>query len=163
MKSSSRIHESVTVGKHSTISGDVRIGKGTRVWHYVNLYGCQIGENCVIASYCEIERDVRIGNNCKVECRVFLPTGVEVEDGVFIGPSVTFTNDKYPRAAGEWKIARTHVKRGASIGANSTITCGITIGEGAMVGAGSVVTKDVAPYTLVVGNPARKVRILKRA
>lgn len=162
MNSSSAIHESVTIGKHTTIGDDVRIGKGTKVWHHVNLYGCQIGENCVIASYCEIERDVKIGNNCKVECRVFLPSGVKVEDEVFIGPSVTFTNDKYPKAVGEWKITRTHVKKGASIGANSTIICGITVGEGAMIGAGSVVTKDVAPYTLVAGNPARKVKKLKR-
>lgn len=161
MNSSIGIHRSVTIGKHTTIGDDVRIGKGTKVWHYVNLYGCQIGENCVIASYCEIERGVKIGNNCKVECRVFLPSGVEVEDGVFIGPSVTFTNDKYPRATGEWKITRTHIKKSASIGANSTIMCGITIGEGAMIGAGSVVTKDVAPHTLVVGNPARKVRNLR--
>jgi acetyltransferase-like isoleucine patch superfamily enzyme len=104
---------------------------------------------------------VRIGNDCKIECRVFIPTGVEIENGVFVGPSVTFTNDKYPKAKGEWKITKTLVKKEAAIGANSTIMCGVTIGEGAMVGAGSVVTKDIAPHTLVAGNPAKKIRSLR--
>lgn len=133
---------------------DCKIGKGTRVWRFVNLYGCVIGENCVIGSYVEIGKDVQIGNRCKVECRVFIPPGVVVEDDVFIGPGVTFTNDKHPRAVGEWKIVPTLVKRGASIGAGAVIVCGVTIGEGAMVGAGAVVTKDVAPHTTVVGCPA---------
>ena len=155
------IHESVTFGKNTVVGAGVRIGKGTKVWHFVNLYGCQIGENCVISSFCEIGRDVRIGNDCKIECRVFIPTGVEIENGVFVGPSVTFTNDKYPKAKGEWKITKTLVKKEAAIGANSTIMCGVTIGEGAMVGAGSVVTKDVAPHTLVAGNPATKIRSLR--
>jgi len=155
---SCRIHDSVTVGQNSIIGPGVRIGKGTKVWNFVNLYGCEIGDNCVISSYAEIGRNVKIGNNCKIECRAFLPPGVVVEDNVFIGPSVTFTNDKYPKAVGEWKITKTFVKKGASIGANSTIICGVTIGEGSIVGAGSVVTKDVPPHSLVVGNPARKVR-----
>lgn len=159
---SKKIHESVTLGTNTVVTGDVRIGKGTKVWHFVNLFGCEIGENCVVSSYCEIGKDVRIGNDCKIECRVFIPNGVEVEEGVFIGPAVTFTNDKYPKAKGEWKITRTLVRKGASIGANSTIICGVTIGEGALVGAGSVVTRDVAPYTLVAGNPARKLRDLRQ-
>lgn len=148
----------VSFGQNTVVASDVRIGKGTKVWHFVNLYGCQIGENCVISSFCEIGRDVRIGDNCKIECRVFIPSGVEIEDEVFVGPSVTFTNDKYPKVKDGWKITKTFVKRGAAIGANSTIMCGVTIGEGAMVGAGSVVTKDIAPYTLVVGNPAKKIK-----
>jgi len=152
------IHDSVSFGQNTVIGSGVKIGKGTRVWHFVNLYGCEIGENCVISSFCEIGRAVRIGNYCKIECRVFIPSGVEVEDGVFIGPSVTFTNDKYPKVKGDWKIAKTLVKKGAAIGANSTIMCGITLGEGCVVGAGSVVTKNVAPYTMVVGNPARKIK-----
>jgi UDP-2-acetamido-3-amino-2,3-dideoxy-glucuronate N-acetyltransferase len=155
------VHKSVSFGQNTVVGSDVRIGRGTKVWHFVNLYGCQIGENCVISSFCEIGKEVRIGDNCKIECRVFIPTGVQIEDEVFIGPSVTFTNDKYPKAKAEWNIARTLVKKGAAIGANSTIICGVTIGEGAMVGAGSVVTKDVAPYTLVVGNPAKKIRDIK--
>jgi UDP-2-acetamido-3-amino-2,3-dideoxy-glucuronate N-acetyltransferase len=155
------IDESVSFGQSTVVGQGVRIGKGTKVWHFVNLYGCQIGENCVIASFCEIGRDVRIGSNCKIESRAYIPTGVEIEDEVFIGPSVTFTNDKYPSARGEWKVTRTLVKTRASIGANSTILCGVTISQDAMVGAGSVVTKDVAPCTLVVGNPAKKIRDLK--
>jgi len=147
--------QNATLGQNTLISPGVKIGKGTKVWHFVNLYECQIGENCVIASYCEIGRNVKIGNNCKIECRAFLPEGVTIEDDVFIGPSVTFTNDKYPPSQ---ERTKTLVKRGASIGANSTIICGVTIGEQAMVGAGSVVTKNVAPHTLVLGNPARKTR-----
>lgn len=161
MKTPDGIDQSVGIGQNTVIGSGVKIGKGTKVWHFVNLYGCQIGENCVIASYCEIGRNVKIGNNCKIECRAFLPEGVEIEDDVFIGPSVTFTNDKYPKARGEWKTTRTLVRRAASIGANSTIICGVTIGERAIVGAGSVVTKDVAPYTLVIGNPARKIKDLR--
>lgn len=155
------IHESVTFGRNTVVSGDARIGRGTKVWHFVNLFGCIIGENCVVSSFCEIGKDVRIGNDCKIECRVFMPTGVEVEDAVFIGPSVTFTNDKYPKAKGDWKIMKTLVKKGASIGANSTIICGVTIGEGALVGAGSVVTRDVEPRTLVAGNPAKRIKTVE--
>lgn len=156
---STKIHETVSVGQNAIVSGDVRIGKGTKVWHFVNLYGCQIGENCVISSFCEIGRDVKIGNNCKIECRVFIPSGIEIEDDVFVGPSVTFTNDKYPKAKGDWKLTKTLVKKGASIGANSTIVCGVTVGEGAMIGAGAVVTKNVEDRTVVAGNPAKKIGV----
>jgi acetyltransferase-like isoleucine patch superfamily enzyme len=121
------------------------------------LYKCKIGRNCKIDAYVYIEEGVIIGDNCKVRPFVFIPTGVTVEDDVFIGPSVSFTNDKHPRVKGEWKLLQTTVKKGASIGANSTILAGVTVGEGALVGAGSVVTKSVPDRTVVAGNPATKV------
>ena len=138
---------------------DVEIGKGTKIYDQtlINLYGCKIGKNCVIANFVEIGKDVVIGNNCKIEAFSFIPTGVIIEDNVFIGPHVCFTNDKKPRIGGKWKVIKTTVKKGASIGANATIICGVEIGEGAMVGAGSVVTKDVVPGTTVAGNPARPI------
>ncbi len=134
---------------------DAEIGKGTIVRHYVNLYGCKIGKNCKIASFVEIQKDVVIGDNCKIEAFAYIPTGVTIEDEVFIGPHACFTNDKKPRAVGEWEVVPTLVKKGASIGANAVILCGVTIGEYAMVGAGAVVTKDVPANAKVVGNPAR--------
>jgi len=139
--------------KYSVIK-QAEIGEGTVVHDHVNLYKCKIGRNCKIDAYVYIEEDVIIGDNCKVRPFVFIPTGVTVEDDVFIGPSVCFTNDKYPRVKGEWKLLRTTVKRGASIGANSTLLAGVTIGEGAVVGAGSVVTKNVPDKAVVAGNPA---------
>ena len=137
---------------------DADIGKGTIIRHYVNLYGCRIGKNCKIASFVEVQKDVVIGDNCKIEAFAYLPTGVKIEDDVFIGPHVCFTNDKKPKAKGEWEVVPTTVKKGASIGANAVILCGVTIGENAMVGAGSVVTKDVPANSLVVGNPAKKIK-----
>lgn len=148
------------------IADDVKLGQGVTIPHpeLVNLYGCTIGDNCKIASFVEIQRGVTIGNNVKLEAFVFLPTGVVVEDGAFIGPHVCFTNDRYPAsvgtegellAGGEWEVVPTVVKRRAAIGANATIVCGVTIGKDSLVGAGAVVTKDVPPHTLVVGNPAR--------
>ncbi|MAG08702.1 N-acetyltransferase [Candidatus Woesearchaeota archaeon] len=151
------------------IKEDVKVGQGTIIFHpgLVNLYGCVIGSDCKIGTFVEIRKDVKIGDNVKIQAFVFIPEGVNIEDGVFIGPHVCFVNDKYPRAINkdgslkspeDWETVKTFVKKGASIGANSTILCGITIGEGAMVGAGSVVTKDVPPKALVVGNPARIVK-----
>jgi len=134
---------------------DVDIGQGTIVRDHVNLYKCRIGKYCKIESFVYIEEGVRIGDNCKIKPHVFIPTGVTIEDEVFLGPNVTFTNDKYPRAAGEWKLISTVVEKGASIGANSVILPGVRIGKNASVGAGSVVTKDVPDGITVCGNPAK--------
>jgi UDP-2-acetamido-3-amino-2,3-dideoxy-glucuronate N-acetyltransferase len=129
---------------------------GIREYRYTNIYdSAQIGRNCVIGSYTEIGQDVRIGNNCKIGAMVFIPKGVTIEDDVFIGPKVCFVNDKYPKAHGEWEVRFTRIRKGASIGANSTILCGTNIGAGAMIGAGSVVTHDVPESFTVCGNPAR--------
>lgn len=148
------------------ITADVRLGQNVVIPHpeLVNLYGCVIGDDCKIASFVEIQRGAVLGRNIKVEAFVFIPTGVTIEDGAFIGPHVCFTNDRYPQAlgeagellgAGQWEVVPTLVKRGASIGANATIVCGVTIGERALVGAGSTVIRDVPADVLVVGNPAR--------
>lgn len=134
------------------------IGEDTIVRDFVNLYGCRIGKACRIAAYVEIQRGVVIGDRCKIEAFAFIPSGVTIEDEVFVGPHVCFTNDKVPKAVGDWEITPTIVRRGASIGANSTIVCGVTIGENALVGAGSVVTKDVPANTVVAGNPAKPIK-----
>ncbi len=133
------------------------IGKHTKIWQFcVVLADAKIGENCNICSHCFIENDVKIGDNVTVKCGVQLWDGIVIEDNVFIGPNVTFCNDKYPRSKQyPKKFAKTLIKKGVSIGANATILPGITIGENAMIGAGAVVTKDVVSNTMVVGNPAR--------
>ncbi len=141
----------------ATISNDTIIGNGTKVWINSQIReNAEIGANCIISKDTYIDSNVKIGNNCKIQNSVSVYQGVTIEDDVFVGPNVCFTNDKVPRAFDlEWKITPTLVKKGASIGANSTIVCGIIIGEYAMVAAGSVVTKDIEPYSLVMGNPAK--------
>ena len=132
------------------------IGEKTRIWQYsIILKGAKIGSNCNISAHCFIENDVRVGNNVTVKCGVQLWDGISVEDDAFIGPNVTFTNDKYPKSTPD-KFLKTIVRKGATIGANSTILSGITIGENAMIGAGSVVTKDVPAGELWFGNPAKR-------
>ncbi len=153
------------------IAPDVRLGKDVKIYAFVNLYGCEIGDETKIGTFVEIQKGVKVGKRVKISSHSFICEGVTIEDFVFIGHGVMFINDKYPRAANpdgslqteeDWQVIPTCVKRGASIGSNATILCGVTIGEGAIVGAGSVVTRDVEPYTIVVGNPARKLRSLSQ-
>jgi len=134
---------------------DTEIGDDTIVRDFVNLYGCKIGKGCRIAAYVEIQRGVTIGDRCKIEAFAFIPSGVSIEDEVFVGPHACFTNDRIPKAVGEWEMIPTLVKKGASIGANATIVCGVTIGENALIGAGAVVTKDVPANAVVAGAPAK--------
>ena len=143
------------LGKYVIITNST-VGHGTKIWHFVNIYNSTIGENCKIASHVEIG-GANIGNNCKIEKSVFIPPGVTIGNNVFIGPHTCFTNDKYPYATGgQWQINPTQIKDGASIGANSTILSGIVVGEKAMVGAGSIVTKDVADGMIVYGDGAKE-------
>jgi UDP-2-acetamido-3-amino-2,3-dideoxy-glucuronate N-acetyltransferase len=134
-----------------------KIGKGSQIYDQVNLYGCIIGKDTKIDAYVYIEEGVNIGDRCKIRPFVFIPTGVTIEDGVFIGPNVTFTNDKYPRSNGDWTRLETRVKKFAAIGAGCTVNPGVTIGENALIGAGSVVTRDIPDNAVAVGNPARVV------
>ncbi|MDN5319806.1 MAG: UDP-2-acetamido-3-amino-2,3-dideoxy-glucuronate N-acetyltransferase [Thermococcaceae archaeon] len=141
----------------AVVEEGAEIGEGTRIWHFAHIRkGAKIGKNCNIGKDVYIDVGVEIGNNVKIQNGVSVYRGVKVEDDVFLGPHMTFTNDLYPRAFNEnWELVSTLVKKGASIGAHATIVCGVTIGEYAMIGAGAVVTKDVPPFGLVFGNPAR--------
>ncbi len=149
------------------ITSDVRLGANVKIFDFVNLYGCQIGDNTRIGTFVEIQRGAKVGANCKVSSHSFICEGVTIQDRVFVGHNVTFINDRYPRATNEagelqsqddWTCVPTLVEEGASIGSSATILCGVTIGRGAIIGAGSVVTKDVAPGAIVAGNPARPIR-----
>ena len=150
------------------VKSDVRLGEGVAIYHpdLVNLYGCQIGAGTKIGTFVEIQKGASVGARCKISSHTFICEGVDIEDGVFVGHGVMFTNDIYPKAVNpegdlqteaDWQVVRTHVKARASIGSNATILCGITIGEGALVGAGAVVTRDVPDYAIVAGVPARVV------
>jgi acetyltransferase-like isoleucine patch superfamily enzyme len=154
----------MTLQSNQQITPNVKLGAGVRVFGFVNLYGCEIGDETKIGTFVEIQKGARIGKRCKISSHTFICEGVTLEDEVFVGHGVTFTNDRYPRASNadgslqteaDWKCVPTLVKRGAAIGSGATLLCGITIGEGATVGAGSVVTKDVPPGAVVAGNPAR--------
>jgi acetyltransferase-like isoleucine patch superfamily enzyme len=146
---------------------NVRLGENVAIYDFVNLYGCTIGDNSKIGTFVEIQKNATIGKSCKISSHTFICEGVHIEDDVFIGHNVTFINDKYPRAVNDngglqtesdWKVIETFIKKGASIGSSSTILCGITVGENSIVGAGSVVTKDVPDNTIVAGVPAKQIR-----
>ena len=149
---------------HVCISTDVKLGKDVRLSKFINLYGCEIGEGTKIGAFVEIQKNASVGKRCKISSHTFICEGVTIEDNVFVGHSVTFVNDSYPRATAadgglqtekDWKVEKTLVKRGASIGSGSTVLSNVVIGENAIVGAGSVVTKDVPANAIVVGNPAK--------
>jgi len=146
------------------ISPDVKLGQDVKIFAFVNLYGCTIGDNTKVGTFVEIQKNAFIGKNCKISSHTFICEGVTIEDDVFIGHNVTFINDLYPRSTtadgglqseADWKVVPTFIRKGASVGSSTTILAGVTIGEGAIVGAGSVVTKDVPAWTIVAGNPAR--------
>ena len=145
------------------IAPDVKLGKGVRIFGFTNLYGCEIGDDSKIGTFVEVQKGAKIGRRCKVSSHTFICEGVTIEDEVFIGHNVVFTNDLFPRATAngqlqtdaDWKCVPTLVKRGASIGSGAVLLCGITIGENSIIGAGSVVTKDVPANAIVAGNPAR--------
>jgi UDP-2-acetamido-3-amino-2,3-dideoxy-glucuronate N-acetyltransferase len=154
----------MVMAEYARIAPNVRLGRDVKIYAFVNLYGCEIGDESKIGTFVEIQKGVVIGRRVKISSHTFICEGVEIEDFVFIGHGVTFINDKYPHATTEsgelqteadWECIPTVVKKYASIGSNATILCGVTIGEGAIVGAGSVVTHDVPPWTIVAGNPAR--------
>lgn len=149
----------IFIHETAEVSLNAHIGKGTKIWNQAQVREeAVIGEDCIISKNVYIDTKVKIGNRVKIQNNVNVYHGVQIEDDVFLGPSMTFTNDLYPRAFNDgWKITETFVKKGASIGAGAIIVCGITIGEYAMIGSGSVVTKDVPSYALVVGNPARQI------
>ena len=146
---------------------NVKLGKDVKIFDFVNLYGCSIDDNTKIGTFVEIQKNSSIGKNCKISSHTFICEGVHIEDNVFVGHNVTFINDKHPRSVNpdgtmqseaNWEVIETFVKNGASIGSSSTILCGVTIGENAIVGAGAVVTKDVPPNTIVAGVPAKVIK-----
>jgi acetyltransferase-like isoleucine patch superfamily enzyme len=152
-----------------SISPDVRLGENVKLARFINLYGCAIGDNTKIGTFVEIQKNASVGKNCKISSHSFVCEGVTIEDDVFIGHGVMFINDIYPRATAggalqteaDWKVERTLICKGASIGTGSTILANITIGANALVGAGSVVTKDVPPNAIVAGNPAKLIRFME--
>jgi acetyltransferase-like isoleucine patch superfamily enzyme len=155
------------MSEYLSIAPDVRLGKGVKLSKFINLYGCEIGDNTKIGAFVEVQKNAKVGSNCKLSSHTFICEGVTIEDNVFVGHGVTFINDTYPRATtsigqlqteADWKVEQTVVRQGASIGSGATILAGVVIGEDAIVGAGSVVTKDVPAGAIVAGNPARLLR-----
>ena len=153
------------------IAPDVKLGENVKIFSFVNLYGCEIGDNTKIGTFVEIQKNAAIGRNCKISSHTFICEGVQIEDDVFVGHNVTFINDLYPRSTtvegkmqseADWRVVPTLIKKGASIGSSATILAGVTIGEYAMVGAGSVVTKSVPPWTIAAGNPAKFIRVIEK-
>ncbi|MBL0234369.1 MAG: N-acetyltransferase [Chitinophagaceae bacterium] len=156
--------EKITINNDRQSLNNVEIGENVRIFNFVNAYGCSIDDNSKVGAFVEIQKGASIGKNCKISSHTFICEGVHIADNVFIGHGVMFTNDLFPRATNadgsqqteaDWKLVETYIQKGASIGSNATILCGITIGENAMIGAGAVVTKDVPANTIVAGNPAR--------
>lgn len=155
------------MSEYLSITPDVKLGQGVRLAKFINLYGCEIGDGTKIGAFVEVQKNAKIGKKCKISSHTFICEGVTIEDNVFIGHGVVFINDSFPRATTpdgspqterDWKVEPTVVKKGASVGSGATILANVVIGENAMVGAGSVVTRDVAPNTVVAGNPARVLR-----
>jgi len=158
------------MNEFNSIAADVKLGANVKLSKFVNLYGCEIGDETKVGPFVEIQRNARIGKRCKISSHSFICEGVDIEDNVFIGHGVTFTNDTYPRSTNsdgtlqtgtDWEVRPTVVRKGASIGSGATLLCNLSVGENAIVGAGSVVTKDVPPNTIVAGNPARVLRSIK--
>ena len=154
------------MNEHCSIAPDVKLGKGVKLSKFINLYGCEVGDDTKIGAFVEIQKNASVGRQCKISSHSFICEGVTIEDNVFIGHGVMFINDIYPRATAngqlqteaDWKVERTVIKTGASIGTGATILANVTVGENAIVGAGSVVTKDVPANSIVAGNPARVLR-----
>lgn len=159
--------ETITVNNDKQSLNNVKVGENVKIFNFVNAYGCSIDDNTKVGAFVEIQKGVNIGKNCKISSHSFICEGVDIEDNVFIGHNVTFINDKFPRATNpdgsmqteaDWKLEKTRIKKGASIGSSVTILCGVTVGENAIVGAGSVVLKDVPANSISAGNPARIIK-----
>ena len=153
--------------KYLSIAPTVKLGKDVKLSQFINMYGCEVGDGTKIGAFVEIQKNASVGKNCKISSHTFICEGVTIEDNVFIGHGVMFINDSFPRAANadgslqteaDWKVETTRICKGASLGSGVTVLANVTVGEGALVGAGSVVTKDVPPHTIVAGNPARILR-----